>query len=89
MLSVLFIKAERTVNSSDGSIISSDSGNCYCALYDNDVIRDEERAIEMAKEEISGWRSTETLKYREHFILITEKQFINLLEGRLKNRDGK
>lgn len=86
MMIVDKMEIEKVLYDSYGKIIQSYGKEVYYVLYDNNKI-----SLEMAKRILKNKSNhiydEETVVYMDYIIIVTENQFKNLLEGRLKNRE--
>ena len=86
MMIVDKMEIEKALYDSYGKIIQSYGKEVYYVLYDNNKIS-LETAKRILKNKSNHIYDEETVVYMDYIIIVTENQFKNLLEGRLKNRE--
>lgn len=86
MLRIDKIKVEKALYDSYGEVIQSYGKEVYYVLYDNNKISSE-MAERILKNELNNIYDEETDAYLDYIIAVSENQFKNLLEGRLKNKN--
>ena len=86
MLRIDKIKVEKALYDSYGEVIQSYGKGVYYVLYDNNKISSE-MAERILKNELNNIYDEETDAYLDYIIAVSENQFKNLLEGRLKNKN--
>ena len=80
------MEIEKVLYDSYGELIQSYGKEVYYVLYDNNKISSE-IAKRMLKNKLNYIYDEETVAYLDYIIIVTENQFKNLLEGRLKNKN--
>lgn len=80
------MEIEKVFYDSYGKVIQSYGKEVYYVLYDNNKISSE-MAKRILKNKLNHIYDEETVAYLDYIIIVTENQFKNLLEGRLKNKN--
>lgn len=80
------MEIEKVLYDSYGEVIQSCGKEIYYVLYDNNKISSE-MAKRILKNKLNNIYDRQTIPYMDYIIIVTEEQFNNLLEGRLKNKN--
>ena len=80
------MEIEKMLCDDSGEVIQSYGKEVYYVLYDNNKISSE-MAERILKNKLNHIYDEETIPYMDYIIIVTEEQFNNLLEGRLKNKN--
>ena len=86
MLIIDRIEVEKALYDSCGEVIQLCKKEIFNILYDNNKITPE-MAERILKNKLNNIYDRETIPYMDYIIIVTEEQFNNLLEGRLKNKN--
>ena len=80
------VNRELPFYNSCGKAIQLCEKEIFNILYDNNKITSE-MAERILKNRLNNIYDRETIPYMDYIIIVTEEQFNNLLEGRLKNKN--
>lgn len=80
------MEIEKILYDSYGKVVQSYGKEVYYVFYDNNKISSE-MAKRILKNRLNHIYDEEIVIYLDYIIIVTENQFKNLLEGRLKNKN--
>lgn len=80
------VNRELPLYNSCGEVIKLCEKSIFNILYDNNKITSE-MAEKILKNRLNNVYDKKSIPYMNYIIIVTEEQFNNLLEGRLKNKN--